>query len=337
MAITLLTPNFSIWVHRVLLFMASLSLPSQAAPQVSQLIQFTYPTAVQNLVSLPNGCLLLSTSVNADLYYINPEAIYPSAQRVITLPGSNSLTGFAALGDGFYAVAGGIPPPSGSEGDMQVYVIKVETERNVNVTLDHIVAVSDTLSMDGMAALPRYPRTVLGADAIGGRILRINTSDSSVSVAFEHEALNPGDSIDANARGVKGLKIQDDYLYFTNSAQRTFGRFPIDANGTNTGDVEILASLNSTSNDGVSYDDFSFDSEGNAFVAVHPSSIHKITPEGTQSVFAGGANSMFLEPTSVAVSNSRNFIYVSTAGKDTGFPISGGQVIKVQVGGQSTS
>ncbi|KAJ8133110.1 hypothetical protein O1611_g513 [Lasiodiplodia mahajangana] len=312
--------------------MASLSLPSQAAPQVSQLYQFTYPTAVQNLFALPNGCLLLSTSINGDLYYINPEALYPSAQNVITLPGSVALTGFAALSDGFYAVSGGARLPSSLEDDMQVYVIKVETDGDVNVTLDHIVPVSGASSMDGMAALPKYPGTVLSADAIDGRILRINTSDSSVSVAFEHAALKPGDSKDTNARGIKGLKIRDDYLYFTNSAQRTFGRFPIDANGTNTGDVEILAHLDDTPGDGVSYDDFSFDSEGNAFVAVHPSSIHRITPDGAQSVFAGGVNSTLLEPTSVVISNNEGSIYVSTAGKDTGFPISGGQVLKVLVG-----
>ncbi|KAI1749726.1 hypothetical protein F4782DRAFT_542038 [Xylaria castorea] len=301
---------------------------SQAAPQASQLFQFTYPTGVENLFALPNGCLLLSTSANANLWYIDPEALYPSAQNVITLPGSTALNGFAALGDGLYAVTGGAPPQSSSENPMQVYVIKVETEGDVNVTVDHTVAVPGTKSMDGTAALPKHPRTILTADAIGGRILRVNTSDHSVSVALEHAALKPSDR--ENAKGVNGLKIREDYLYFTNSAQKTFGRFPIDENGSNTGDVEILACLDDMP-DSVSYGDFSFDSVGNAFVAVHPSSVHKITPEGAQSIFAGGVNSTFLEPTSVVVSNDRKSIYISTAGIDSGFPITGGQVLKVQV------
>ena len=79
--------------------MASLVLPAGVAPQVLQLYQFTYPIAVENLSSLPNGCLLLSTSTDADLYYIDPEADFPAAQHVITLPGSIRLTGIAALGD----------------------------------------------------------------------------------------------------------------------------------------------------------------------------------------------------------------------------------------------
>ncbi|KAI0456724.1 hypothetical protein F5B21DRAFT_466535 [Xylaria acuta] len=334
MAIIPLTPSSKFRTLLVLL-MASLSMPSQAAPQASQLFQFTYPTSVENLFALPNGCLLLSTSANADLWYIDPEALYPAAQSVITLPGSIALSGFAALGDGLYAVTGSAPPKCGSESPMQVYVIKIGTEGDVNVTLDHTVAVPGTLSMDGMAALPEHPRTVLTADAIQGRILRVNTSDHSVSVAFEHAALKPGDGGNATAQGVKGLKIRDGYLYFTNSAQRTFGRFPINENGTNTSDVEILARLDGTPNS-VSYGDFSFDRAGNAFVAVHPQSVHKITPEGAQSVFAGGVNSTFLEPTSVAVSNNGKSIYVSTAGIDSGFPITGGQVLRVQVEGTCT-
>ncbi|KAI1736607.1 hypothetical protein F4680DRAFT_451696 [Xylaria scruposa] len=301
---------------------------SQAAPQTSQLFQFTYPTGVENLFTLPNGCLLLGTSAGADLWYIDPEALYPSAQNVITLPDSTALNGFAALGDGLYAIIGDAPPQSSSEGLMQVHIIKVDTEGDVNVTLDHTVAVPGTQSMAGTAALPKHPRTILTADAVGGRILRVNTGDHSVSVAFEHAALEPTDG--ENAKGVNGLKICDDYLYFTNSAQKTFGRFHIDENGSNTGDVEILACLDDMP-DGVSYGDFGFDSAGNAFVAVHPSSVHKITPEGAQSIFAGGVNSTFLEPTSVVVSNDGKSIYISTAGIDSGFPVTGGQVLKVQL------
>ncbi|KAJ2966457.1 hypothetical protein NUW58_g10658 [Xylaria curta] len=183
-----------------------------------------------------------------------------------------------------------------------------------------------------MAALPRHPRTIISADGIGGRIVRVDTVGNSVTVAFEHAALGPGDAKDATARGVEGLKIRGNYLYFTNSAQRTFGRFPIDVNGTNTGDVEILARLDGTPEGGVSYGDFSFDKQGNAFVAVHPWSVHKITPKGVQSAFVGGKDTVFLEPTSVVVSNNGGSIYVSTAGKDTGYALTGETHVKTGEG-----
>ncbi|KAI0525595.1 hypothetical protein F5B22DRAFT_350813 [Xylaria bambusicola] len=329
MALTLLTPKLKSCLS-LLLLMASPSLSAQTAPKISQLYQFTYPTAVENLISLPNGCLLLSTSADADLWYIDPEALFPAAQNVITLSGSVKLTGIAALGDNFYAVAGAAPNPPGSH--MQIYVINVETEGQVSAKVDHVVKVPGTGDISGMAALPSNPRTILSADAVGGRILRVNTSDNTVSVAFEHATLKPNDEKNATAKGVKGLKIRGDHLYFTNSAQKLFGRFPISADGANIGDVEILARLDETHGNDASYDDFSFDREGNAFVAVHPSSIHKVAPGGAQLVFAGGMNSTMLEPTSTILSNSGNAIYVSTAGKDTGYPISGGQVLRVQVG-----
>ncbi|KAK5627110.1 hypothetical protein RRF57_002825 [Xylaria bambusicola] len=328
MALTLLTQKLKS-CFSFLLLMASLSLSVQTAPEVSQLYQFTYPVAVENLFSLPNGCLLLSTSANADLYYIDPEALFPAAQNVITLSGSIKLTGITALGDNFYAVTGA-GPNTGSY--MQIYVIKFETEGLVSVTVDHMVKVPETGNISGMAALPSNPRTILSADAVGGRILRVNTTDNTVSVAFEHTALKSNEQINATAKGIKGLKIRGNHLYFTNSAQKFFGRFPINADGANTGDVEILARLDETFGNDASYDDFSFDSEGNAFVAVHPSSIHKIAPGGTQLVFAGGVDSMMLEPTSTLISNTGKAICVSTAGKDTGYPISGGQVLRVQVG-----
>ncbi|KAI8626298.1 hypothetical protein F5Y19DRAFT_226491 [Xylariaceae sp. FL1651] len=324
MAITLLTPTF--WIPFLLM-----ATTTHAAHQVSQLFQFTYGTSVENLLPLSNGCLLLSTIGSGSLYYINPEALYPSAQNVITLPGSTALTGMAALGNGLYAVSGGVQssPSCFVEGSMQVYVVSVAAD-SADTKLVHGVSVPDTCMMDGMAALPKHPRTVLSADSIGGRILRIDTLNDCVSVAFSDAALGPGNN--ATALGIKGLRIRGDYLYFTNSAQGIFGRFPIDENGTNTGKVEILAHPGCRSDEGNSYDDFAFDDEGNVFVAVHPSSINKITPGGAESTFAGDESSeTFLEPTSVVISNDKKSLYVSTGGKDTGFPISGGQVVKVQL------
>ncbi|KAI2643387.1 hypothetical protein GGS21DRAFT_485906 [Xylaria nigripes] len=325
MAIALLTPSF--WVP--LLLMASPIVASQATPKVSQLFQFTYPTSVQNLLPLPNGCLLLSTSDTSNLYYLNPEAIYPAAQNVITLPNSVALSDMVALGDGLYAINSGGTPAVNAEGGMHIHVVEVATEGNVNVTLDHSIPILDSSSAVGMVALPKYPRTILVADSWKGRIVRIDTINNTTEAAFEDAALQLGTN--RTAPGVRGLNIRDGHLYFTNSGQRTYGRFPIDDQGCKTGDVEILAHLDANDESVASYDGFSFDSEGNAFVAVHPGSIHKIAPNGSQTMFVGGADSKFLEPTSVVISDDGKSMYVSTGGRNTGYPISGGQIMKVQI------
>jgi hypothetical protein len=316
----------------------SSSLPSTAAaPQVNQLYQFQWPIGVENIVRLQNGHLLLTTSYTGNLYYIDPEAIYPSAQDVITLPGVTALTGMAKIGEGLYAINGGVLSPNSWEGYWQVQVVEVKTHGNVTARLVNSTAVTTpgTTSLYGIAALPKHQRTVLSADPKNSRILRVNTTDDSVSIAIEHPALGPGENATATALGVKGIRIRGDYLYFTNSAQRKFGRFRIAANGTNVGDAEILACLDE---EGAAYDDFTFDNEGNVFVAVPPSSINKITPGGAQSTFAGGANSTLLGPTSVVVSKNGSSLYVSTGGREKGseYPaFDGGQLMKVQLGGST--
>ncbi|KAI0434612.1 hypothetical protein F5Y09DRAFT_295990 [Xylaria sp. FL1042] len=335
MAIPLLTPNFiKYWVFQALLFMASLGSSSQAPHEVSQLYQFSYPTAVEDLISLSNGCLLLGTSTSNTLYYIDPEALFPSAQFITSFPGSDELTAFVTLPDGRYAVAGSTTIPPTPRGYTHIYVFTVDTEVTIgNVTMELLLEVPYTGRIDGMTTLPKYPHMILAADTIGGRILRINTAvGNGVSVAFEHATLKPSDQRNSTAKGIKGLEVKDDHLYFTNEAQGIFGRFPIDENGNSTGDVEILARLDEeVYGYGTSYGGFSFDSEGNAFIAAPPTSLHKITPTGVQGVFAGGVDSMFLEPTSAIVSNNGKAIYVSTAGKNTGYPFTGGQLLRVQV------
>ncbi|KAI1347950.1 hypothetical protein F5Y01DRAFT_293793 [Xylaria sp. FL0043] len=338
MAITALTPNFIIkyWLVQALLFMASLGRSSQtAAHQVSQLYQFKYPTAIEDLISLSNGCLLLASSTENTLYYIDPEALFPSAMFITSFPGSEALTAFVALPDGRYAVAGSTTKPPNPSGYTHVYVFSVDTEVTVgNTTMHANIVVPDTVRIDGMTTLPKDPHIILAADAIGGRILRINTAvgNNTVSVAFEHEALKPSDQTNTTVKGIRGLVAKDDYLYFTNSGQGIFGRFPIDENGNSTGDAELLARLDERLDGyGTSYGGFSFDSEGNVFVAVAPSSVYKITPDGTQWVFAKGSDPMLLEPTSAIVSNDEKAVYVSTAGKNTGYPFTGGQLLRVQV------
>ncbi|KAI0018560.1 hypothetical protein F4780DRAFT_750792 [Xylariomycetidae sp. FL0641] len=61
------------------------------------------------------------------------------------------------------------------------------------------------------------------------------------------------------------------------------------------------------------YDDFAFDGEGNAYVAVHPASVNRITPDGLQTTVVGtDSNVPLREPTSVVVANDGRSIFVST-------------------------
>ena len=133
--------------------------------------------------------------------------------------------------------------------------------------------------------------------------------------------------------GINGVHTRDGSLYFTNSLQKLFGRVPISSSGTATGPYKVIA-YNGFG------DDFTFDFEGNAFVAQDPGdALEKITPEGKVTILAGNTNSTILEgDTSAAFGRTwRDWetLYVTTNGGITGLVpgtrVVGGKVLAVDV------
>ncbi|KAI1120281.1 hypothetical protein F5Y10DRAFT_290032 [Nemania abortiva] len=266
------------------------------APSSSVVYQFPNRTFIENLYVLPNGHILFSTLVSGDLYILNPQSLQPHPNIVASLNGSTGLTGIVSLGHGLYAISGGIHSSFSF----------VKDSMNLDpagAEVIGIIPVPDTNMMNGMAALPNRPQTILSVDSIGGRVFRVDTKTREVDVAFADPALAPGDS-PAIPFGANGLKIKDGYLYFTNSALGTFARVSIDDDGNKTGSVEVLTNLGSAASISNAYDAFDFDEDGNVYIAAHSTSIFKVTPNGEQSLFAVGNNStVFKEPTSVARAN----------------------------------
>lgn len=283
-------------------------------------------TFIENLHVLSNGTILLSTLESPGLLYtVDPKAAKPVANQVANLPSfhnTTGLTGIVSLGNDLYAVTGGVHTSYAfEEGSMYVYIVSLQT----NTVVDEI-AVPNTANLNGLAALPSHPHILLSADSVDGRIIRIDTRTKDISVVIKDEALHPGKNPPL-AIGINGLKIRGDFAYFTNSALGTFARVLIDKHGNKAGEVETLARSPSS---GEIYDDFAFDSEGNAYVAAHSSSVFKIAPDGQQTLLAGGVNSStFHEPTSVAIANDGKSIYVSTGGAFAGNPVTGGQIVQV--------
>ncbi|KAK4615080.1 hypothetical protein CLAFUR0_08879 [Fulvia fulva] len=113
--------------------------------------------------------------------------------------------------------------------------------------------------------------------------------------------------------GANGAKVRDGYFYFTNSAQELFCKVKVDSQGDTTGDIEIVTH-NEEAKHNMPYDDFDFDSEGNAWITVHSESIYRIDPGGRQTLFIGGDGSPLQGPTSLAVSKDDTKLYVACAG-----------------------
>ncbi|KAJ4387597.1 hypothetical protein N0V93_008193 [Gnomoniopsis smithogilvyi] len=302
---------------------------STMAPAVATQIFAFASFFIENLHVLPNGKILLITLNSPGLLYsLDPNAENPesSVTQIANLPdfhNINGVTGIAPLGDGLIAITGGIHTSYAfQDGSMHLYIVSLME----NTVIENI-AVPGTSSLNGLAALNAH--TLLSADSIGGRIIRIDTLTKAVSVVVESEILAPGSS--GLAIGINGLKVHGNFVYFTNSNLGIFGRLPIDEEGNQVGAIEVLARSTSASD---IYDDFTFDSAGNAYVAVHSSSVFKITPEGVQTLLVGDAqnsSSMLTEPTSVAMANDGTSIYVSTGGGFAATPRTGGQVVQIKL------
>ncbi|PQE24171.1 Six-bladed beta-propeller protein [Rutstroemia sp. NJR-2017a BVV2] len=300
-------------------------------PCVTQIFEFQDDTFIENIHVRANGKLLLTTLSTGSLLTLDPNAATPSPVSVANLTGSTGLTGMATIGSNTYAVSGGVHSLFAfANNSMSVYVVSIPANSNTGTVLDQI-PVLNTEMLNGMAALPANPHIVLSVDSIGGRIFRINTISKNVDIAFSDPSLGPGNNA-LVPLGANGLKIRNGYLYWANSGQGTFARVKINSDGSKAGNVQVIATLSGTISVTNAYDDFAFDNDGNAYVALHSYSVVKITPSGKQTTYVGGGNSTFFkEPTSAALSNDGSFIYVSTGGTVLDGVTYGGQVIQVSV------
>ncbi|KAJ3557171.1 hypothetical protein NPX13_g9982 [Xylaria arbuscula] len=289
---------------------------------------YSFPTEfIENVHVLPNGNQLLSTIKSAGLLYtIDLGTSVTKAKQFAHFDDTaTGLTGIVPLSSYLYAVGGGLHTSFAFErGSVHVYIVSLETG-----TVVDSIPVPDTATLNGMAAIPRNPGVILGADSIDGRIFSINTLTKEVKEVLRDSALVPGEvKPGVPPIGNNGLRVRDNYVYFTNSALGTFSRFPIDEDGNKTGDFEVLARSPAPNH---IYDDFAFDDNENAYVAVHPSSINKITPDGVRTTLSLDPSVALKEPTSVAVAPDGKSMYVVTGGLFYTNPRQGGQVVQIHL------
>jgi hypothetical protein len=301
--------------------------PAQVSPSIVQVFEFA-SHFIENLHFRSNGRLLLSSISSGDLFTMDPAAPAPAAKAVVSCTGSTGLSGIATIGPDLFAVSGGIHGSFRFD-DMHVYVVSLPENSDSGVVLDRI-SVPDAIGLNGMAALPATPRVVLSADSHGSCIYRINTLTRVVDIAIADPLLGHGPTF---KMGINGLKVFNGYAYFTNSGQGFFGRVKINDDGSRAGEIEIIARLSGEPGIGHAFDDFTLDAEGNAYVTLHLNEIVRITPDGTQTTFAGGGKSnIFKGPTSAVTALDGKSIYVGTGGVVFGGDqVFNGQVLQLSI------
>ena len=138
--------------------------------------------------------------------------------------------------------------------------------------------------------------TLFAADSVNGKILSVSPGESSFDVWLDDPALKPTSSADpVAASGVNGIKVFDNHLYASNTAQKTLLRIPLSGRGFSS--PELLVS-------GYAIDDFAIDSSGAFYLAVHPdNTVVRVDATG-QHTTLGTTDDGLDGPTAIAIAQS---------------------------------
>jgi len=191
---------------------------------------------------------------------------------------------------------------------------------------------SQTLCLlNGLTTINNY--TILAADSRKGVVYAINTINGAYHTAIWDPLLvgnGPAGQV-ATGFGVNGTKVRGCYLDFTNTAESLFAKVEIDLiDGTAKGAATVVARLAN----GLEFDDFNLDSQGNAYMAIRSGDeISLISARsGKQRIMAGMVNGTELvQPTSISFGKGlgeEEWAYVTTGGGSTG----GGNLIVIDIG-----
>ena len=278
---------------------------------------------MENLAARSNGHLLLTASNQPYLYDINPSASSITPTILPQFSNVGSVLGIAETSPDVFAVAAGNYSASRvpTFGSFAVWSVNMNT---AEPTVKLITTIPEAKGLNGAAALNGFTGTVLIADSILGAIWKVDVNTGAYSMAIQNSDLNPDPSVaEGQSLGINGLRMADDSVYFTNSYQGTYGRIPINSDGSASGDAEILARTLSSSD---LYDDFDLNSAGTAYISIHPNAINEVTTAGVSTNMTGDGSS-FLQPTSARFGRGSevNTLYVGNYGNGEVF----GQVVAV--------
>ncbi|KAK3990803.1 hypothetical protein QBC44DRAFT_238478 [Cladorrhinum sp. PSN332] len=305
------------------------------------------PVFIENLLVLPDNRIIVThfggPGPDSPLYLVNQTS--GTASIIASLPDSTAQTGVVALGNNKYAVTTGIVGPNFEfiNGSAAAHVISLLPGASSATILDTI-PIPDTINVNGLVALPSHNANserhiLLSADSRGGRVLKINTVTRTSSVAFTDPLLggNPNITTSIGITGVNGLSLRnggrDGYLYFTNSAQGTYGRVKVSNQGNKIGSVEIISTIATPPGQENFFDDLAVTKSGEGYVTWQTDKFIRVGRNGAQTVVLGpGVGDVVLRyPTAAKLGVSGREVYVATGGIDALGNMLGGQVVKVSI------
>jgi hypothetical protein len=226
---------------------------------------FQSPTGqfLENIAVRPSSKLLITSVLAPTLYTLDPTAANATLDVVHTFPNANCLTGIAEYRPDVYAISSSERNATSTlEALGSIVIWSLDLTSGGPPAPRRAARIPQSMHINGLSTVPGHPDLLFAADSILGAAYEVNMRTGAVRVLIQGAAMAPG--VPGGPIGINGLHVRAGLLYFTNSQLKTFSRVPLGG-----GAVELLAPG--------AYDDFTFDSEGRAWVTTSPGALTLFT------------------------------------------------------------
>jgi hypothetical protein len=168
--------------------------------------------------------------------------------------------------------------------------------------------------LNGLTTLPGVPDTILIADSTLGAVWKLNIKTGVYSIVIQIPDMSAPPEA-ALSIGINGLRVRDDYLYFTNTGSISFLRVKIMPEGT----VFPGATVETLYVGDTGVDDFAFDKDGTAFIDTNSgNTVVAVGQDGKSVIVAGALGQLTVAgDTSAVFGRGRgdcDILYVATCG-----------------------
>ena len=253
------------------------ALASRDTTQVQAEIIHEFPlgTWVENLVvrSSDPPSILVTVTSSPDLYLVSTTSAYPPI-HVAHLPGYVSLLGITQLADDlFYFIAGdfSVFTLEATPGSFSIFELDLRggiptppwpsPPSPLDSGIRKVADIPEAAFLNGLTTLNPVGGIILAADSGPGVVWGVNVNSGSYSVAVNDSTMAVALTTGAHI-GINGAHFLNGYLYYTNTAQQSFSRIPVNAStGRASGPAEVLIHQPPSG-----LDDFILDFAGNAWL-----------------------------------------------------------------------
>lgn len=241
--------------------LSSASATAQDAAQVATVASYPSPAFLENLSAGPDGTLLFTSYLDRTV-----RSWTGSGEPVVFAELDVHPVGILSREDDIILSTHGTPFTEGPSFTATNEVLVLDRDGRVLSR----VAAPDALFLNGLVELS--PDVVLVADSLAGRIWRFDPSSGALDTWLADPLLEVAPDAQNQRPAANGLKVQDGWLYVSNSSRGAITRVRLDGTSP-TGDLEAFAETGPV-------DDFTFLPDGSIAAATHGDKLIRVDPDG---------------------------------------------------------